>query len=61
MRVLDIFVMVYMDYVFVVFDVDYFFIGKEFVFVSFDKFIRIFFVDKGRSRYVIISKLFVFI
>lgn len=39
MCVLDIFVMVYMDYVFVVFDVDYFFIGKEFVFVSFDKFI----------------------
>jgi WD repeat and SOF domain-containing protein 1 len=52
MRALDTPVMVHMDHVSAVLDVDYSPTGKEFVSASFDKSIRIFPVDKSRSRYV---------
>uniref|UniRef100_A0A2K5KC87 DDB1- and CUL4-associated factor 13 n=1 Tax=Colobus angolensis palliatus TaxID=336983 RepID=A0A2K5KC87_COLAP len=56
MRALDTPVMVHMDHVSAVLDVDYSPTGKEFVSASFDKSIRIFPVDKSRSRYVPTSK-----
>lgn len=56
MRALDTPVMVHMDHVSAVLDVDYSPTGKEFVSASFDKSIRIFPVDKSRSRYVITNK-----
>lgn len=52
MRALDTPVMVHLDHVSAVLDVDYSPTGKEFVSASFDKSIRIFPVDKSRSRYV---------
>ena len=61
MRALDTPVMVHMDHVSAVLDVDYSPTGREFVSASFDKSIRIFPVDKSRSRYVTTSKhLFLF-
>lgn len=61
MRALDTPVMVHMDHVSAVLDVDYSPTGKEFVSASFDKSIRIFPVDKSRSRYVLsINHLFLF-
>uniref|UniRef100_A0A9L0SPM8 DDB1 and CUL4 associated factor 13 n=2 Tax=Equus caballus TaxID=9796 RepID=A0A9L0SPM8_HORSE len=56
MRALDTPVMVHMDHVSAVLDVDYSPTGKEFVSASFDKSIRIFPVDKGRSRLAKTSK-----
>nr|XP_051699929.1 DDB1- and CUL4-associated factor 13 isoform X1 [Oryctolagus cuniculus] len=56
MRVLDTPVMVHMDHVSAVLDVDYSPTGKEFVSASFDKSIRIFPVDKSRSREVYHTK-----
>lgn len=50
MRALDTPVMVHMDHVSAVLDVDYSPTGKEFVSASFDKSIRIFPMDKSRSR-----------
>nr|XP_011729882.2 DDB1- and CUL4-associated factor 13 [Macaca nemestrina] len=61
MRALDTPVMVHMDHVSAVLDVDYSPTGKEFVSASFDKSIRIFPVDKSRSRYVPTSKPFIFL
>lgn len=52
MRALDTPVMVHLDHVSAVLDVDYSPTGKEFVSASFDKSIRIFPVDKSRSREV---------
>lgn len=61
MRALDTPVMVHMDHVSAVLDVDYSPTGKEFVSASFDKSIRIFPMDKSRSRYVLsINHLFLF-
>lgn len=60
MRALDTPVMVHMDHVSAVLDVDYSPTGKEFVSASFDKSIRIFPVDKSRSRYVTASKPLIF-
>lgn len=54
MRYLESPVMVHMDHVSAVLDVDYSPTGKEFVSASFDKSIRIFPVDKGHSRWVIL-------
>ncbi|KAL6039710.1 hypothetical protein STEG23_000322 [Scotinomys teguina] len=56
MRALDTPVMVHMDHVSAVLDVDYSPTGKEFVSASFDKSIRIFPVDKSRSREVYHTK-----
>ncbi|KAM8784355.1 DDB1- and CUL4-associated factor 13 [Rhynchonycteris naso] len=56
MRALDTPVMVHMDHVSAVLDVDYCPTGKEFVSASFDKSIRIFPVDKSRSREVYHTK-----
>lgn len=56
MRALDIPLMVHMDHVSAVLDVDYSPTGKEFVSASFDKSIRIFSVDKSRSREVYHTK-----
>ncbi|XP_006109424.3 DDB1- and CUL4-associated factor 13-like [Myotis lucifugus] len=61
MRALDTPVMVHMDHVSAVLDVDYSPTGKEFVSASFDKSIRIFPVDKSRSRYVATNKPPIFI
>lgn len=47
--------MVHMDHVSAVLDVDYSPTGKEFVSASFDKSIRIFPVDKGHSRSVLLQ------
>lgn len=47
--------MVHMDHVSAVLDVDYSPTGKEFVSASFDKSVRIFPVDKGHSRWVILQ------
>lgn len=55
MRFLDKPLMVHMDHVSAVLDVDYSPTGKEFVSASFDKSIRIFPVDKGHSRSVILQ------
>lgn len=61
MRALDTPVMIHMDHVSAVLDVDYSPTGKDFVSASFDKSIRIFPVDKSRSRYVTTDKhLFLF-
>ena len=49
-RKLDIALNVHMDHVSAVMDVDYSPTGKEFVSGSFDKSVRIFPSDKGRSR-----------
>lgn len=54
MRFLESPVMVHMDHVSAVLDVDYSPTGKEFVSASFDKSIRIFPVDKGHSRWVVL-------
>lgn len=51
MRALDTPVQVHMDHVSAVLDVDYSPTGKEFVSASFDKSIRIFPVERSRSRY----------
>ncbi|MXQ94461.1 hypothetical protein E5288_WYG022422 [Bos mutus] len=56
MRALDTPVMVHMDHVSAVLDVDYSPTGREFVSASFDKSIRIFPVDKSRSREVYHTK-----
>ncbi|XP_054564639.1 DDB1- and CUL4-associated factor 13 isoform X2 [Eptesicus fuscus] len=56
MRALDTPVMVHMDHVSAVLDVDYSPTGKEFVSASFDKSIRIFPVDKSKSREVYHTK-----
>ncbi|XP_005382008.1 PREDICTED: DDB1- and CUL4-associated factor 13 [Chinchilla lanigera] len=56
MRALDTPVMVHMDHVSAVLDVDYCPTGKEFVSASFDKSIRIFPVDRSRSREVYHTK-----
>eukprot|EP00069_Balaena_mysticetus_P019257 bmy_00487T0 len=56
MRALDTPVMVHMDHVSAVLDVDYSPTGKDFVSASFDKSIRIFPVDKSRSREVYHTK-----
>ncbi|EPQ15835.1 DDB1- and CUL4-associated factor 13 [Myotis brandtii] len=56
MRALDTPVMVHMDHVSAVLDVDYSPTGKEFVSASFDKSIRIFPVNKSRSREVYHTK-----
>lgn len=58
MRALDTPLMVHLDHVSAVLDVDYSPTGKEFVSASFDKSIRIFPVDKSRSRYVTANKPF---
>lgn len=50
MRYLERPIMVHMDHVSAVLDVDYSPTGKEFVSASFDKTIRIFPKDAGRSR-----------
>ena len=55
MRYLEKPVTVHMDHVSAVLDVDYCPTGQEFVSASFDKTIRIFPKDSGRSRLVIIS------
>lgn len=55
MRFLDKPLMVHMDHVSAVLDVDYSPTGKEFVSASFDKSIRIFPVDKGHSRSVMLQ------
>lgn len=54
MRYLESPVTVHMDHVSAVLDVDYSPTGKEFVSASFDKSVRIFPVDKGQSRWVIL-------
>ncbi|MEE6463356.1 hypothetical protein FKM82_005880 [Ascaphus truei] len=56
MRFLESPVKVHMDHVSAVLDVDYSPTGKEFVSASFDKSIRIFPVDSGRSREVYHTK-----
>ncbi|OQV21266.1 DDB1- and CUL4-associated factor 13 [Hypsibius exemplaris] len=56
MRNLSSPVMVYMDHVSAVLDLDYSPTGKEFVTASYDKTIRIFPVDKGRSREIYHTK-----
>ncbi|XP_051792050.1 DDB1- and CUL4-associated factor 13 [Erpetoichthys calabaricus] len=56
MRYLDAPVKVHMDHVSAVLDVDYSPTGKEFVSASFDKSIRIFPADSGRSREVYHTK-----
>ncbi|XP_032465498.1 DDB1- and CUL4-associated factor 13 isoform X2 [Phocoena sinus] len=56
MRALDTPVMIHMDHVSAVLDVDYSPTGKDFVSASFDKSIRIFPVDKSRSREVYHTK-----
>lgn len=56
MHALDTPVMVHMDHVSAVLDVDCSPTGKEFVSSSFDKSIRIFLVDKSRSREVYHTK-----
>lgn len=61
MRALDTPVMVHKDHVSAVLDVDYSPTGKEFVSASFDKSIRIFPLDKSRSRYVTTNKPLVFV
>ncbi|TKC47850.1 hypothetical protein EI555_005509 [Monodon monoceros] len=56
MRALDTPVMIHMDHVSAVLDVDYSPTGKDFVSASFDKSIRIFPVDRSRSREVYHTK-----
>ena len=51
MRRLDMPINIHMDHVSAVLDVDYSPTGREFVSGSYDKTVRIFPVDKGRSRY----------
>lgn len=55
MRFLEKPLIVHMDHVSAVLDVDYSPTGKEFVSASFDKSIRIFPVDKGHSRSVMLQ------
>ena len=55
LRKLNQAMMVHMDHVSAVMDVDYSPTGKEFVTASYDKTIRIFPVDSGRSRWVSID------